>query len=121
MDNHTDVWRKFRDCPSRMSKSPSPEKAWSWEGDETPEPDPPKVVAQSNKNEAKEAHDTLIQMGGRTTGPMRPIPPWKRSIDLGDLSYEYAEEEETLLNSSWHGNDPDSAASSTEAGYIVGH
>jgi len=49
------------------------------------------------------------------------LPPWKRSIDLGDLSYEYAEEEETLFNSSWHGNDPDSAASSTEAGYIAGH
>jgi len=56
-----------------MSKSPSPEKAWSWEGDETPEPNPPEVVAQSNKNEAKEAYDTLIQMGGRTTAALEEI------------------------------------------------
>ncbi|KAL9124035.1 MAG: hypothetical protein Q9217_006595, partial [Psora testacea] len=111
---------KRKDYSPRLSISPEPEDPWP-EGYETPGPDPPEVIAERNETEAKEAYNTLIQMGGRPTGSIRPIPPWERYVDLGDLCYRYAEKEETLFYSQWHGTKPDSAASSTEAGYIAGH
>ena len=106
MDNYTDATRKLRDCPPRLSKTPTPEKEWPPEGIRTPSPDPPEVRAESNKTAAEEAYDALIQMGGRPTRPIRPVPPWKRVLVQGDFGYLYAENIEVLFYSVWHGNSP---------------
>ncbi|KAL9638790.1 MAG: hypothetical protein Q9204_001364 [Flavoplaca sp. TL-2023a] len=102
----------------RLSKSPQPEREWSFEGDETPEPDPPEIRAVRVEAAAKEAYDTLIQMGGRPTRSIRFNPRWKTVIVDGDLVYQDAEEVEALFldrrssgpGSSW-----------TEAEFIAAH
>ena len=116
-DDHTDALRKIRDCRPRLSKSPNPEEAgYPVEGCDTPKfiSDPPEIIA-------KEAYDTLIQMGGRPTRPIRPVPPWKKVLIWGDLCYRYAEEIEVLFYSTWHGNSPGLNSSLTEADYIAAH
>lgn len=121
MDNHTDALRKLSDCPPRLSEPPDPEDPWP-EGYETPGPDPPEEVAEGNKIAAEEAYDTLIQMGGRPTGPIRPTMPWKKVLVDGELCYRYAEHPETLFHSTWHGNRKrDLNTSWTEAEFIAGH
>ena len=106
--------RKARDCRPRLSESPNPE--GPVEGCDTPEffSEPPEVIA-------KEAYDTLIQMGGRPTRPIRPVPPWKKVLIQGDLCYRYAEEIEVLFYSTRHGNSPGLRSTLTEAGYIEVH
>ncbi|KAI9764521.1 MAG: hypothetical protein M1835_007555, partial [Candelina submexicana] len=111
---------KLRDCPPRSSAPPQPEDPWP-EGYETPGPDPPEVRAEQHKVEAEEVYDTLIQMGGRPTRPIRPIPPWKKVLIQGDLCYRYAEEIEVLFHSSWHGNSRGLHSTLTEADYIAAH
>ncbi len=120
MSNHTDALRKLRDCPPRSSEPPDPEDPWP-EGYETPGPDPPEVRAEQSKIGAEEDYDTLIQMGGRPTGPIRPTPPWKKVLVGGELCYRYAEQDETLFYSTWYGSKPDCNTNLTEAGFIAGH
>lgn len=93
------------------------------EGCDTPRlsSEPPEVIAESNKFLAKEAYDTLIQIGGRSTRPIRPVPPWKKVLIQGDLCYRYAEEIEVLFYSTWYGNSRGLDSGLTEADYIVAH
>lgn len=102
-----------------MSLSLDSEDPWP-EGYETPVQSW-EEIAEENKIEAREAYDTLIQLGGRPTGPIRPIPPWERYLDLGDMAYRFTEEYETLFHNSWHGNSPGCNPSLTEVGLIAMH
>jgi len=121
MNSHTNATRKFRDCPPRLSEPPDLEDPWP-EGYETPGPRPPEVIAESNKIGAEEAYDTLVHMGGRPTGPIRPIRPWKKVLVDGELCYRYVEQDETLFYDTWYGNrKADCNTSSTEAEFIAGH
>ncbi|KAL8869032.1 MAG: hypothetical protein Q9174_004579, partial [Haloplaca sp. 1 TL-2023] len=108
-----EIWEKFR-----LSKSAEPEREWSLEGDETPGPDPPEIITVRVEAAAKEAYNTLIQMGGRPTRSIRFNPRWKTVLLDGDLVYQDAEEVEALfldLRSSGPGS------SWTEAEFIAAH
>ncbi|KAL9036726.1 MAG: hypothetical protein Q9180_004130 [Flavoplaca navasiana] len=102
----------------RLSKSPQPEREWSFEGDETPGLDSPERMAVMFEAAAKEAYDDLIQMDGRPSRSIRFNPRWKTVLVDGDLVYQDAEEVEALFldhrssgpGSSW-----------TEAGFILAH
>lgn len=126
MNNHTDAPRKLSNRPLRLSKTPNPEEPWpeGYEtpaGYETPGPEPPEVRAESNKFGAKKAHDTLIQMGGRPTRPIRYNPRWKTVLLGGDLLHEDAEKIEVLF---YEGSDARGSGPSrhwTEAGFIAAH
>ncbi len=107
MDDYTDASRKFRDCSPRLS--------------ETPSPDPPEVRMERSKLEAKGAYDTLIEIGGRPTRPIRPTPPWKKVQVGGELWYRYAEQYEELFYNGWYGYEPEPNNSLTEADFIHGH
>ena len=122
MDNHTDALRKLRDCPLRLSEPPNLEEAiYPVEGYDTPVLSD-EEAAEGNKIAAEEAYDTLIQMGGRPTGPIRPTMPWKKVVVDGELCYRYAEHHETLFHSTWHGNRKrDLNTSWTEAEFVAGH
>ena len=116
--------RNHRDCHPRSSESPKPgESVYPVEGYDTPEPghEPPEVIAESNKMLAEEAYHTLLRLGGRSTRPIRPVPPWKKVAIQGDLCYRYAEEVEVLFHSAWHGNSPGLYSSLTEADYMMDH
>ena len=69
--------------------------------------------------EAKQAYDTLIQMGGRTTRPIRCNLNWKTVFFGGEKFYQETEEDEELF---YYGTDkPRRAAHPTEASVIVSH
>ena len=73
------------------------------------------------KLEAKQAYDTLIQMGGRPTRPIRPTPPWTKVPVGGEICYRYAEQYEELFYDSWYGYKPGPNNSLKEADFIRGH
>ena len=71
------------------------------------------------KLEAKQAYDTLIQMGGRPTRPIRCNLNWKTVLFGGEKFYQETEEDEELF---YYGTDkPRRAAHPTEASVIVSH
>ena len=71
------------------------------------------------KLEAKQAYDTLIQMGGRPTRPIRCNLNWKTVLFGGEKFYKETEEDEELF---YYGTDkPRRAAHPTEASVIVSH
>ncbi len=118
MDDHTDASRKFRNCSPRLSE-PSTSDCFSRLG-ATPTEDPEEEL-ERYKLEAKQAYDTLIQMGGRPTRPIRPTPSWKKVLVGGELCYRYAEQVETLFYDIWYGYEPSPNISLTEADFIAGH
>ena len=71
------------------------------------------------KLEAKQAYDTLIQMGGRPTRPIRCNLNWKTVLFGGEKFYQETEEDEEVF---YYGTDkPRRAAHPTEASVIVSH
>lgn len=114
MNNHTDALRKLRDCPSRLSEPTDSE-------DETPGPDPPEVRAEQSKVSAEEAYDTLIQMGGRPTGPIRPTPPREKVLVGGELWYSCAKQDKTLFYDFVYGQKPSHGPHLTDSGCIAEH
>ncbi|KAL9016775.1 MAG: hypothetical protein Q9185_005905 [Variospora sp. 1 TL-2023] len=77
-----DIWERFRDCAPRPSEPPD-----SADSSRTPSPTPDDVSAEPHRIAAKEALDTLIQLGGRPTGRTDPIqsamearPPQRRAL-----------------------------------------
>lgn len=84
---------QIRDCAPRTSEPPD---STGLSRDESETPDPP--GPEQLEIEAREAYDTLIQLGGRPTGPIRPNPRWKTVFFNGELTYRYAEEEEIIFH-----------------------
>jgi len=74
---------------------------------------------EQNKIEAKEAYDTLVQMGGRPTRPIRFNPRWKKVLVDGELWYKDFEEIEVLFYDDY--SKPQRGLSLTEADFIAGH
>ena len=71
------------------------------------------------KLEANRAYDTLIQMGGRPTRPIRCNLHWKTVVFGGEQFYQETEEDEELF---YYGTDkPRRAPRPTEASVIVSH
>ena len=120
MDHHTDASRKFRNCPPRLSEPPTPPPDCSRSLSQTPIEDPEEELERF-KLEAKQAYDTLIQMGGRPTRPIRPTPPWTKVPVGGEIWYRYAEKYEEIFYDSWYGYKPGPNNSLTEADFIRGH
>lgn len=120
MDDHTDASRKFRKFSPRLSESPTPPLDCSPRLSETPHEDPEEEL-ERYKFEAKQACDTLIQMGGRPTRPIRPTPPWTTVLVGGELWYRYAEQYEELFYDGYYGYKPDPNNSLTEADFVLGH
>ncbi len=123
MNNHTDALRKLRNCPPRLSKTPDPEEPWP-EGYERPEGYETPVISheewvERSKFRAKEAYDTLIQMGGRPTRSIQFNPRWKTVLFGGEHCYEKVEQDETLFY--YRTAKPSRRGRSwTEAGFISG-
>ncbi|KAL9024567.1 MAG: hypothetical protein Q9196_006425 [Gyalolechia fulgens] len=118
-----EIWERFRslgDGHPGLSKSLQPEREWSFEGDETPGPDPPEIRAVRAEAAAKEAYETLIRMGGRPTRPIRSNPRWKTVHVDGDLVYQDAEEVEPLFYEV-SPSDAGPGSSWTEAEFIAAH
>ncbi|KAI4092454.1 MAG: hypothetical protein LQ339_007935 [Xanthoria mediterranea] len=88
-----DLDAKLRDCAPRTSEPPD---SAGLSRDQSETPDPP--GAELLEIEAKEAYDTLKQLGGRPTGPIRSNPRWKTVVVNGELTYRHAEEEETIFH-----------------------
>ena len=120
MDHHTDASRKFRNCPPRLSEPPTPPPDYSRSLSQTPIEDPEEELKRF-KLEAKQAYDTLIQIGGRPTRPIRPTPPWTKVPVGGEIWYRYAEKYEEIFYDSWYGYEPGPNNSLTEADFIRGH
>ena len=120
MDDHTDASRKFRNCSPRLSEPPTPPPDCSPSLSQTPIEDPEEEL-ERYKLEAKQAYDTLIQMGGRPTRPIRPTPPWTKVPVGGEIWYRYTEQYEELFYDSWYGYKPGPNNSLTEADFIGGH
>ena len=116
MDNYTNAARNSRDCSPRLSKSPGPEDPWP-EGWETPVQTDEEWTEES-KIEVKKAYDTLIQMGGRPTRPIRFNPRWKKVLIHGELCYVDFEEVEVLF---YDGSKPDKTVVLTESQFIAHH
>lgn len=87
------------------------------EGCDTPRLSYEQSLEQS-KIEAKEAYDTLVQMGGRPTRPIRFNPRWKKVLVDGELWYKDYEEIEVLF---YDGLKPQKGLSLTEADFVAGH
>ena len=81
----------------------------------------PEEELERYRFEAKRAYDTLIQMGGRPTRPIRQTPLWTKVLVGAELWYRYAEQYEELFYDSWYGYTPGPNNSLTEAGFIRGH
>ena len=113
-DGHTDAMRKSRDCPPRSSEPPDTE-------DRTPSPDPPDVSAEKNKNWAEEAYNTLIEMGGRPTRQIRPVPPWIKVYLGGEHCYRDANPIERIFYDPRWSFTQGPQHSLTEAEYIQYH
>lgn len=118
MGDHIDAWRKFRNCPPRLSEPPTPDGSPTLS--ETPIEDPEEQLERF-KLEAKQAYDTLIQIGGRPTRPIRLTPPWTKVLVGGEIWYRYAEQYEELFYDGWYGYEPGPNNSLTEADFIRGH
>lgn len=104
-----------------MSEPPETEELFP-EGYETPllpTPDPPEIRAERFKAAAVNAHDKLIQQGGRPTRLIRFVPRCKAVLGIDGLCYEDAEKVEVLFHpgpgSSGPGRHP------TELEFTVGH
>ena len=118
MDDHTDASRKFRNCPSRLSEPATPPSDCSPRLSETPTEDPKKKM-ERYKLEANRAYDALIQMGGRSTRPIRCNLYWKSVLFGGEQFYQDTEEDEELFY--YRTAKPRRAPHPTEAGVIVSH
>ena len=92
MDNHTDTWRKFRNCSPRLSQPPTPPPDCSSRLSETPFEEDEEIIERC-KVEAKQVYDTLIQMGGRPTCPVRSNIHSKTVLFGGEQWYQDAEYE----------------------------
>ena len=69
--------------------------------------------------EANRAYDTLTQIGGRPTRPIRCNLHWKTVLFRGEQFYQETEEDEELF---YYGTDkPRRAPHPTEASVIVSH
>ncbi|KAF6238662.1 hypothetical protein HO173_003168 [Letharia columbiana] len=115
-----DLEAKLRNCPPRLSEPPTPPPDCSRSLSQTPIEDPVEMLERF-KLEAKQAYDTLIQMGGRPTRPIRSTPPWTKVPVGGEIWYRYAEQYEELFYDSWYGYKPGPNNSLTEADFIRGH
>ena len=122
MGSYSDASRKHRDYRPRLSQSPQPGGiGYPVSGCPTPDQSDEERTEEC-KIEAKEAHDTLIQMGGRPTRPIEYNPRWKRVMFEGELCYQYAELKETLFHDEYHGHSKrDLNFTWTEAEFILGH
>ena len=118
MDNPTDASRNFRNCSPRLDVPPNPPPNCSPSLSETPIEDDEEFIERC-KLEAKQVHDTLIQMGGRPTRPIRCNLHWKSVLSGGEQFYQDTEEDEQLF---YYGTiKPRRAAHPTEASVIVSH
>ena len=99
MADHTDGSEKIRHCSPRLSQPPTPPPDCSPSLSETPIKDHVEVLEEC-KLEAKQAYDTLIQMGGRPTRPIRCNQDWKTVLFGGEQFYQETEEDEELF---YHG------------------
>ena len=123
MGSYSDASRKHRDCRPRLSQSPQPEGlGYPVSGCPTPNQRSDEEWIEEWKIQAKEAHNTLIQLGGRPTRPIEFNPRWKRVMSEGELCYQYAELEETLFHNESHSHPKRHLNISwTEAKFILGH
>ena len=105
MDDHTNASRKFRNCSPRLSETPT-------EDDEE--------IIERCKLEARQACDTLIQMGGRPTRPIlsNPPPPGKTVAMGGEQWYRYDARDKLFYYGTCK---PSGCLHSTEARVIVSH
>ena len=118
MDTHTDASRKFRNCLPRLSEPSTPPPDCSRSLSQTPIEDDEEIIEQC-KLEAKRAYDTLIQMGGRPTRPIRCNLHLKTVLFGGEQFYQETEEDEELF---YYGTTkPRPAAYPTEVSVIVSH
>ncbi len=118
MDDHTDASRKSRNCSPRLSEPPTPPPDCSSRLSETPTEDDEEKM-ERYKLEANRAYDTLTQMGGRPTRPIRCNLHWKTVLFGGEQFYQETEEDEELF---YYGTDkPRRAPHPTEASVIVSH
>ena len=118
MDDHTDASRKFRNCPPRLSEPPTSPPDCSRSLSQTPIEDDEEIIERC-KLEAKRAYDTLIQMGGRPTRPIRCNLHWKTVLSGGELFYQETKEDEELF---YYGTaKPRRAPRPKEASVIVSH
>ena len=81
----------------------------------------PEELLERFQVEAKQAYDTLIQMDGRPTRPIRPTPPWTKVPVGGEIWYRYAEKYEELFYDGWYGYEPGPNNALTEGDFIRGH
>ena len=118
IDDHTDASRNNRNCPPRLSEPPTSPPDCSPRLSETPTEDDEEYIERC-KPEAKQVYDTLIQMGGRPTRPIRWNLHWKTVLFSGEQFYQETKEEEELF---YEGTTkPRPAAHPTEIGVIVSH
>lgn len=107
---YTDALAQLRDCAPRMSGPPD-----SAGSSRTPSPPSDDVTAEQRRIAAKEALDTLIQLGGRPTGPIQSNPRWRPVFLNGELCSPDAEQEGTMSYDLWYGSRPGRKPSLTEA------
>ena len=118
MADHTDGSKKIRHCSPRLSEPPTPPLDCSPSLSETPVEDPVEIL-ERYKLEAKQAYDTLTQMGGRPTRPIRYNLHWKTVLFGGEQFYQETEEDEELF---YYGTaKPRRAPHPTEVSVIVSH
>ncbi|KAL8652822.1 MAG: hypothetical protein Q9210_002459 [Variospora velana] len=101
---------KLRDCAPRTSEPPN-----SAGSSRTPSPPPDDVSAEQHRIAAKEALDTLIQLGGRPTGPIQFNPRWKPMELNGELCFPDADREGTMSYDLWYSSRPSFKEVPTEA------
>ena len=118
MDDHTDASKKFRNCSPRLSEPPTSAPDCSPRLSETPTEDDEEFIERS-KLETKQVYDTLIQMGGIPTRPIRCNVHWKTVLFGGEQFYQDTEEDEELF---YYGTaKPRRAPHPTEDSVIVSH
>lgn len=113
-----DLEAKLRNCSPRLNEPPTPPPDCSHRLSETPTEDDEEFIERC-KFEAKQVYDTLIQMGGRPTRPIRCNLHWKTVLFGGEQFYQDTEEDEELFY--YDTAKPRRAPHPTEAGVIVSH
>lgn len=91
MSIDTDALRNIRDCSRRSTSTASDEE-----------------LTERDKFNAKQAYDTLIQMGGKPTHRLRSQPIWKTTLVNGflywrdeELEEDRCELEDNYIGSHW--------------------
>ncbi|KAL8907054.1 MAG: hypothetical protein Q9207_001634 [Kuettlingeria erythrocarpa] len=105
-----DLEAKLRDCAPRTSEPPD-----SAGSSRTPSPPPDDVMAEQYRIAAKEALDTLIQLGGRPTAPIQSDPRWRPMELNGVLCFPDTDREGTMSYDLWYSSRPNCKEVPTEA------